>query len=246
MPELRRLYVPPQAFRGDELEFDGERLRHVRTVLRLRPGDELAVTDGAGAEFRVAIERLGRTAGSAVVLERSSPQRESPLRTVLAQAVPRGDRFPLVLEKAVELGVSCILPVLSGRTVPSGVVGEQVVARWRRIVEGALAQSGRTWLPELQAPVGWPQLVADRQLPALRLLLWEKAETGLQAVLERQAAPADALVAVGPEGSWSPAEVELALQAGFLAVRLGPRILRSETAGIAALAVVQHRWGDLG
>jgi 16S rRNA (uracil1498-N3)-methyltransferase len=246
MAELRRLYVPPESMRGDRIELDGERLRHARTVLRLRPGDELAVTDGAGSEFRVAIERFGREAGSAVVLERVSPQRESPLTVVLAQAVPRGDRFALVLEKAVELGVSGICPVISGRTVPSGAGEGQAMARWRRIVEGALAQSGRTRLPELHAPVAWPQLVADPKLPALRLLLWEKAQSGLRALLERQPAPSAALVAAGPEGGWSPAEVDLALQAGFHAVRLGPRILRSETAGVAALAVLQHRWGDLG
>jgi 16S rRNA (uracil1498-N3)-methyltransferase len=246
MAELRRLFVPPEAVRGDEIELAGAQLHHARTVLRLRPGDELAVTDGAGSEFRVAIERLGRAAGSAVVLERTSPQRESPLRTVLAQAVPRGDRFALVLEKAVELGVSGIRPVISGRTVPSGAGGGQAVARWRRILEGALAQSGRTRLPELSAPVAWPQLVTDPDLPALRLLLSEKSPTGLHEVLDLQPAPAAALVAVGPEGGWSPAEAELARAGGFLAVHLGPRILRSETAGLAALAVLQHRWGDLG
>jgi 16S rRNA (uracil1498-N3)-methyltransferase len=244
MAELRRLFVPPEAFRGDRLELLGEQLHHARTVLRLRPGDELAVTDGAGAEFRVAIERFGRDAGSAVVLASASPRRESPLRIILAQAVPRGDKFALVLEKAVELGVSGIRPVISGRTVPSGA--GQTMARWRRIVEGALAQSGRTRLPELHAPAAWPRLVADPGLPPLRLLLWEKAQTGLREALERQSAPASVLVAAGPEGGWSPAEVEMAQTAGFLAVRLGPRILRTETAGVAALAVLQHRWGDLG
>jgi 16S rRNA (uracil1498-N3)-methyltransferase len=243
MAELRRLFVPPGAFRGDELHLDGERLHHARTVLRLGPGDELVVTDGAGAEFRVEIGRLGRAAGSARVVERSAPRRESPLRTVLAQAVPRGDRFALVLEKAVELGVTCIRPVLSGRTLPSGGGGP---ARWQRIVEGALAQSGRTRLPELSAPAAWPQLISEDGLPSLRLLLWERAHSGLHAVLDGLPAPAAVLVAAGPEGGWSPEEAELALRAGFLAVHLGPRILRSETAGVAALAVLQHRWGDLG
>lgn len=246
MTELRRLFVPPEAFRGDRLELVGEQLHHARAVLRLRPGDGLTVTDGAGSEFRVAIERLGRETGSAVVLERASPQREAPLSMTLVQAVPRGDRFALVLEKAVELGVSAIRPVISGRTVRSGAGQGQATVRWRRIVEGALAQSGRTRLPELHMPVAWPQLVGDPGLPKLRLLLWEKAQTGLHAILDRQIAPVDALVAVGPEGGWSPAEVGMALQAGFLAVRLGPRILRTETAGLAALAVLQHRWGDLG
>ncbi|HWR97608.1 MAG TPA: 16S rRNA (uracil(1498)-N(3))-methyltransferase [Candidatus Methanoperedens sp.] len=247
MAELRRLYAPPEAFRGAELLLDGERLRHARTVLRLRPGDELVATDGAGAEYRVAIAQLGRAAGRAVVLERTTPQRESPLRVVLAQAVPRGDRFAIVLEKAVELGVGGIVPVLSGRTVPTGAGGEHAEARWRRIMEGALAQSGRTRLPTLCAALSWQKLVDEPALPALRLLLWERAQGGLGAILARQAAPPpEVLVAVGPEGGWSSGEAELAVRRGFLPVRLGPRILRSETAGIAALAILQQRWGDLG
>lgn len=244
MAELRRVFVPPEAIQGDEARLDGERLRHLRTVLRLRPGDEFAATDGAGVEYRLRIERLGRDAGTAAVLERGAPTRESALRTLLAQAIPKGDRFSVVLEKAVELGVSGILPVLSGRTVPAG--GERLAGRWQRIVEGALAQSGRTRLPELRAALPWPRLVADPGLPALRLLLWERAEAGLADLFAQRPAPQDVLLAAGPEGGWSPEEAAQALGAGFVAVRLGPRILRSETAGLAALAVLQQRWGDLG
>jgi len=246
MAELRRLFVPPAAIQGDEVRLDGERLRHLRTVLRLRPGDEFAATDGAGVEYRMRIGRLDRDAGTAAVLERAAPPRESPLRTLLAQAVPKGDRFSIVLEKAVELGVSGILPVLSGRTVPAGAGGERVAARWQRIVEGALAQSGRTCLPELRPALPWPRLVADPGLPPLRLLLWERAQSGLGELIAQGPAPPAVLVASGPEGGWSPEEAALALETGFVAVRLGPRILRSETAGLAALAVLQQRWGDLG
>lgn len=246
MAELRRLFVPREAIQGDEVRLDGERLRHLRTVLRLRPGDEFAATDGTGVEYRLRIERLDRDAGTAAVLERGTPPRESPLRTLLAQAVPKGDRFSIVLEKAVELGVSGILPVLSGRTVPMGAGGERVAGRWQRIVEGALAQSGRTRLPELRTALPWPRLVADPALPPLRLLLWEKAQVGFGDLFNQGPAPPAVLVAAGPEGGWSPEEATLALETGFIAVRLGPRILRSETAGLAALAVLQQHWGDLG
>lgn len=246
MAELRRVFVPPEAVREEGVRLEGERLRHLRTVLRLRAGDEFAATDGAGTEYRLRVERLGRDTGSAAVLERSAPVRESPLPVALAQAVPKGDRFALVLEKAVELGVAAIVPVLSGRTVPGGAGGEHAAARWRRIVEGALAQSGRTLLPALRPAVAWPQLVADPALPPLRLLLWEQAQTGLGGIFTAGSRPAGVLVAAGPEGGWSPQEVELALARGFVAVRLGPRILRSETAGLAALAVLQQHWGDLG
>jgi len=247
MAELRRLFAPPAAFCGGELLLDGERLRHVRTVLRLGPGDELLVTDGAGRECRVAIKRLGRESGSAAVLGCDAPLRESPLQTVLAQAVPKGDRFALVLEKAVELGVTGIVPVFSGRTISAGATGGAVAARWQRIAEAALAQCGRTRMPVLHPPRTWEELIADAGLPALRILLWEHAQTGLREILERRhAAPPGVVVAVGPEGGWSAGEAALAQRSGFLPARLGPRTLRTETAGIAALALLQHRWGDLG
>jgi len=243
MAELRRLYAPPEAFSADGLLLEGERLRHVRTVLRLGPGDELTATDGAGGEYRLRVARLGRDSGLAAVLERSEPSRESPLRTVLAQALPRAERFAFVLEKAVELGVSGVVPVISGRATAGGA---GATARWRRIVEAALAQSGRTRLPTLYPPCRWEQLVGDAALPPLRLLLWERAHIGLREILEGCGAPPGVLVAVGPEGGWTGEEVALGERAGFLPARLGPRTLRTETAGLAALAILQHRWGDAG
>ncbi len=244
--ERRRLFAPPETFREDGLLLEGERLRHVRAVLRLREGDELDVTDGAGMEYRVRIEWLGRDAGRAGILGRTRPSRESPLRTVLAQAVPKGDRFALVLEKAVELGVGAVIPVVSERTVPAGGGGVRSVARWRRVAEAATAQSGRTRLTEVQNPRTFRELLDDPLLPELRLLLWEQAESGLRETLRERPAPAAVLVVVGPEGGFSREETERARSAGVLIARLGPRTLRTETAGLAALAALQHRWGDLG
>jgi 16S rRNA (uracil1498-N3)-methyltransferase len=226
---------------------EGDVLRHVRTVLRLAAGDSLTVTDGTGREYRTRIERIGRDAGRAAILESGAPARESPLRTVLAQAVPKGDRFALVLQKAVELGVSEIIPVATRRTVPLfGKDGERGrEGRWRRIVEGAVAQSGRTLVPLLHPPRRWEEVVAGAQAQ-LRVLLWEGAERGLDAALGGGAAPASVLIAVGPEGGWAEEEVGLGREAGFVPARLGPRILRTETVALAALAVLQERWGDLG
>jgi len=247
MAELRRIYAPPEQFGDGVLLLAGERLRHLRTVLRLRAGDELCATDGVGGEYRVRIEQLGRDSGRASILERGAPQRESPLETVLAQSLPKGDRFAFVLEKAVELGVSSIIPVLSRRTVRAARADGAALARWRRIVEGAVAQSGRTLLPAVHPPVPLQELTAVADRPGvLRVFLWEQAVGGLHGVLEGRAAPRSVVVAVGPEGGWSGEEERLARDAGYLAVRLGPRTLRTETAGIAAIALLQQRWGDLG
>jgi 16S rRNA (uracil1498-N3)-methyltransferase len=242
--EPRRIFAPPEAFRDTSLLLDAERLRHLRTVLRLGPGEEFAVTDGAGSEYLARIEHLGRGEGRALILERTEPARESTLETVLAQALPKGDRFALVLEKAVELGVSGIIPVLSRRTVPEGGA-VAAAARWRRIAESAVAQSGRTRLPALHPPRPFEALIGDRSLPDVRILLWGQSSENLRAVVGG-AAPRSVLVAVGPEGGWSEQEVQRARHEGFAAVRFGPRTLRTETAGIAVLAVLQNRWGDLG
>lgn len=242
--ERRRIFAPAEAFSAVGLRLDGERLHHLRTVLRLAPGDEFAATDGQGAEYLARVERLGRDEGTAVIIARAEPARESRLELVLAQALPRGDRFALVLEKSVELGVSGIIPVLSRRAVPGG--GGMAPARWQRVVESAAAQCGRTRLPALHAPRRFVDLVGDPTAFDVRILLWEHATEGLRELFDVRQAPRAVLLAVGPEGGWSAEEVERAQRAGFAAVRCGPRTLRTETAGIAALAILQHRWGDLG
>jgi 16S rRNA (uracil1498-N3)-methyltransferase len=244
MVEPRRIFAPPGAFYEGGLHLEGERLRHLRTVLRLGPGDEFSATDGAGFEYRVRVEHLGRDRGRALVLGRTEPLRESTLDLVLAQALPKGDRFSFVLEKATELGVRGIRPLLSERTVAAG--GAAAVARWRRIIESAVAQSGRTRLPVVHPLCSFEEMSANPSPPELRLLLWEHAAEGLREVIDSRPAPRSVLVAIGPEGGWSEREVQRARQAGFVAVRFGPRILRTDTAGIAALAVIQSRWGDLG
>ncbi|MHB8834520.1 MAG: 16S rRNA (uracil(1498)-N(3))-methyltransferase [Candidatus Methylomirabilia bacterium] len=246
MAEPRRIFAPPEAFSAGGLHLEGQRLRHLRTVLRLAPGDEFSATDGAGAEYLVRVEHLGRDRGLALVLGRTEPQRESALDLVIAQALPRGDRFSFVLEKATELGVRGIRPLISRRTAATGGAGAATAARWRRIVESAVAQSGRTRLPVVHPLCSFEQMIANPRPPELQLLLWEHATEGLRELIASRAAPRSVLVAIGPEGSWSEQEVQRAERAGFVAVRFGPRILRTDTAGVAALAVLQSRWGDLG
>lgn len=245
---MARLFIPPAWFEGETIRIAGETLRHLRAVLRLGPGAEFTATDGAGGEFAARLERLGRDEARALILERRTPQRESPLVTVLAQAVPKGDRFAIALRQAVELGVTEIVPVVSRRTVAGGAPGsgDARAGRWQRILEAAVAQSGRTRLPVLHPPAGWEEVLERRAGAELGLLLWERAEDGLGKVLEGRAAPRSVLIAVGPEGGFSDDEAERAVRGGFVGARIGPRILRTESVGLAALAVLQHRWGDLG
>lgn len=246
MAEPRRIFVPPEAFVDGGVRLEGERLRHLRSVLRLGPGDEFSATDGTGAEYRVRVEQLERNQGRGLVLSRTEPLRESGLEMILAQALPKGDRFSTVLEKAAELGVSGVVPLISQRSVAAGGTGEAAAARWQRIVESAVAQSGRTRVPMVRPVRPFEELLVDPSLPQTKILLWENATTGLRELIAERPAPRSVLVAIGPEGSWSETEVQRAAQAGFLVARFGPRILRTDTAGIATLAVLQYCWGDLG
>lgn len=243
-----RLFIAPEAFQGCSVMLTGEVLHHARTVLRLREGEDFLVTDGAGGEYRVRLERGGRSAVPARILEKTEPRPESRLRITLAQAVPRGERFSFVLQKSVELGVTTIVPVLSRRALPVGHGGgpDARMTRWRRIVEAAVAQSGRAILPTLCPPCGWDDILAADAGEELKILLWEGERRGLREILGSRAGLGSVLVAVGPEGGWSDVEIEGARKAGFLAAKIGPRILRTETVGLAALAVLQFLHGDLG
>lgn len=213
---MPRIFIAPERIAGGVATFAGEDLRRVRTVLRLRAGAELTLTDGTGREYAARIDRLGRDAGSATLLAAAEPGRESPLRTVLAQAVPKGERFEVALQKSVELGVSEIVPVVSRRTVPTltrGAAGR--VARWGRIVESAVGQSGRTRLPLLHPPRSWAEVVASAGDFDLAILLGEAAGAGIATLFSRPTPPRSVLIAVGPEGGWEAGEVAEAVGRGF-------------------------------
>jgi 16S rRNA (uracil1498-N3)-methyltransferase len=232
-----RLFVPHAQRTGSLIRIAGGELRHVRT-LRLAPGARLVVFDEHGDEHEVRLERIGARAAEAVVLATTRPARESALDLVLAAALLKGTKMDLVVEKATELGVRRIAPVLTAHAVGRSAR----VERWQRIAVAAAKQSGRTSVPRVDPAVPLASLVRA-EWPGLRLLAWEdERETPVTALPARAAA---VVVVVGPEGGLADDEVAAARAAGFTAVTLAPRILRAETAAIAAVALCQHRWGDL-
>lgn len=235
---MLRLFVPSAEAALGRVRIGGAELRHLRT-LRLGAGDRLVVFDEQGAEHEVVLERLtGRETWGAIVAT-ARPARESPLDLVLAPALLKGTKMDLVVEKATELGVSRIAPVRSRHAIGQGGSAE----RWRRIALAATKQSGRTRVPVIDGPVGLEALVREAW-PGLRLVFWEgETEATLATQPPRAAA---AIVVVGPEGGLAPDEVADARAHGFVTLRLAPRILRAETAAIAAAALCQQRWGDLG
>jgi 16S rRNA (uracil1498-N3)-methyltransferase len=230
---VHRLFVPPD--RPGELT--SEQTRYLRTVLRLKTGDEIEVFDGRGGRFRAWLEEGSLRLGEKLPQE---PARADEV--TLVQALAKGEKMDLVVQKATELGVARIVPLASERSIvklDAARAGSRT-GRWRKVAQEAARQSQRTDVPRIDEPVTWdgvftlgPGLLLDPEERTLRL---GQAARGVSRVL----------IAVGPEGGFSPEERERAVQAGMLPVGLGPLVLRTETAGLAALAVILHVNGELG
>jgi 16S rRNA (uracil1498-N3)-methyltransferase len=243
-----RFFCPVPLSAGSCVDLPEPAARHACRVLRLGLGDDLVLFDGRGGEYagRIAALAPGRVAVD--VLTWHDSECEAPTEVTLVQALQAGEKMDMTVQKAVELGVARIVPVSSRRSVVR-LDGERAMRRvehWRGIVAAACEQSGRNRLPEvvaLQSLAGWlGKPVANG---ALRLMLAPRSTRTLNSI--KPPAPGTKVeLLIGAEGGLAPDEVELAALAGYLPVRLGPRVLRTETAGLAALAVIQCLWGDFG
>ncbi len=227
---------------GPTLVVEGPDHHYLARVLRLTAGDRVTLFDGGGAEVEAEVSAVGRRSLALRLGERrAAATGAGEPRLVLLQGLPKGDRFDLVVEKATEIGVACIVPVLAARSVVRPAARAQ---RWRRVAAAAARQSGRADVPAIDEPASFADALADLPAGSLRLLVWEGArDARLGEAIAK--APVVAL-AVGPEGGWTADEVAAASEAGLRPVGLGWRTLRSETAALAALAIVAHRLGALG
>jgi 16S rRNA (uracil1498-N3)-methyltransferase len=231
---------------GARVELPEWSAHHAREVLRLRAGDEVALFDGRGAEYAATLDRVTRREVHARIHSPVVPRPESPLRIVLALSPLKGDRMELVVQKATELGVSAIQPVITVRTDAAArpALKGTRQERWDKVASGAAEQCGRAVVPEVRSTINLEQLIAA-PFGGARLLLLETGEGRPFSALGL-GAPGEVLLLVGPAGGFEPAEVGRLVAAGFQAASLGPRVLRSETAAVAAVAVAQALWGDLG
>jgi 16S rRNA (uracil1498-N3)-methyltransferase len=246
-----RFFVAPEALRGDEVVLADEALaRQLAQVLRLAPGDQITLLDGAGMRYRVEISALTRAGLRGRILDRAEEHGEARAHVTLYQALARAERFELVLQKATELGVAAIVPLASERSSVEASEAGRKYERWGRIVREAAEQSRRARLPTLEAALLFEEACARAAEAELALLLWEGEAEALGAVLRRQLAagtgpPARAAILSGPEGGWSAREVAVAREHGIVPVSLGPRTLRAETAPLVALSLVLYEFGDL-
>ena len=251
---MRRFYAPPTAFApdGKTVKLAPEEARHLRDVLRLERGDEVFVFDGEGREFRCVIEESGQNGATLCVgsqVEAARP--ESSLQLTLAIALLKGEKFDLVVQKATELGVQRITPVmtkLADVRLRDAVDGARRVARWRRIALEACKQSGRARVPEVDAPVVCASLIesAPSDTGEWRVMFAERGGSGfIETIKNLQAQPLSVRALVGSEGGWTDEEIAQARSAGWSVVTLGGRTLRAETAAVAVTALLQHTFGDL-
>jgi 16S rRNA (uracil1498-N3)-methyltransferase len=246
----RRFFAPPDAFTSDfkNLTLQAEEARHLREVLRLRPGDRVHVFDGAGKEFDCSIEESRRDSAKLKVLAEVAPVRpESPLRLILAVALLKSDKFDLVVQKATELGVVRVVPVstkLADIRLRDDSDASKRLTRWQRIALEASKQSGRALVPEVAHPISFAALVQAADAGQRKLMFSEREG---QSLLEMNNTLGHAQVTalVGSEGGWTDDELSLARENHWGIVTLGGRTLRAETAAITAAVLLQHLFGDL-
>ena len=238
---ISRLYVPLPLALNEQVELDDDSGHYVRTVLRLKKDDAIILFNGKGGEYTCELSEVSRKTVLIATKSWSDRNVESPLQVTLGLGISRGDRMDLSVQKAVELGVHKITPLMTERCVVQfkGDKKPQRLQHWQKIVQHAAEQSGRTVLPELIEIAALQNWVGNQQ--GLKVFLDPYAEQSLA-----QLHPADMKVTLltGPEGGFADQERSIAKAAGFIPVRLGSRILRTETAAIAALAAVQMLWGD--
>ncbi len=243
---IPRLYLPEPITAQSEIELPDAAANYIGKVLRLKPGHPLRLFDGRGGEYAAEVIECGKRSVRVAVSTHQQGEVESPLALTLVQAVSKGERMDLTLQKAVELGVTRIAPVFSERSVVN-LKGDRLDKRlehWQGVIISACEQCGRNTLPHFEAAVDLDHWLAT-PLPAdaLGLLLQPESPQGLR---ELQPPEGETLLLVGPEGGFSDQEIDSARKAGYRGIRLGPRVLRTETAGLAALASLQTLWGDLG
>ena len=245
---MARFFVPKRNLREKRAVIDGAELAHLKRVLRLVPGDRITVFDDSGWEHEAVIRELFADRGDLEIIRSYEAGRESSLTVTLAVGLTKGEKMDFVIEKATELGVQTIAPFTSAFSVPKW--DERKIAarttRWQKIALSASKQCGRTRVPEILPLCEFRALVERDSTAALKLLFWEnERHQSLRQAHEKYPRAGSVLVVIGPEGGFNSQEAELAQAHDFQPVCLGKRILRAETAAVAALSLVQFLWGDL-
>lgn len=244
---MQRFFVPPEWIGDTHVVLLDAVAHQIRTVLRMRPGDHVIVLDNAGSEIEIALVDVGAKQVTGAILERRPATGDPHVTVTLMQALLKKDNFEWVLQKCTEIGAAAFVPVESQRcVVPISSINDKKLTRWQRIITEAAEQSRRGRIPALHAPQTLADALTDTAQYDVVLIPWENAQSHtLHDALHMQPTPASIAICIGPEGGFDAAEIESAQAHGAIPITLGPRILRAETAAIAAVLLALYEVGDL-
>jgi len=245
---MPRFYIPNPHIQNGLLKIEGDEVKHIRKVLRLKAGDEILVFDGLGKEFEGTIVDEGRSSVMVKIESILSSKGDSPLEVTLAQSLLKGGKMDYLIQKATELGVKEIIPFFSSRSVLLLEKSKRLKRhhRWEKIAIEASKQCQRGVVPKIESLQDYSGMLRAASTGHLRLILWERDGIKLKEALERSGEKTKIFFVIGPEGGFSQDEVDKAKRGGFVAVTLGRRILRAETASLCLLSILQYERGDIG
>ena len=245
---MARFYVPQPRIEKGLLRIEGDEVRHIRKVLRLKAGDKVVVFNGMATEYEGTIVEEGPSAVVIMVQNILSSKSESSLEITLAQSILKSEKMDYLIQKATELGVNQIIPFYSSRTIPFLEESRRLKRydRWKRIAVEASKQCGRGVVPKIGPIQTFFEMVKTAPQESLRLILWEKEGARLKEVLMGSREKTRVFFVVGPEGGINQEEIEHTRREGFILVHLGRRILRSETSSLCLLSILQYECGDIG
>ncbi len=246
---MRRFIIDPTEIQKTSPAIRGQDALHIRKVLRLSPGEGIFVLDGHGNEYEAVIQEIHDDHVSIQIIKQTISQTESPLQIAVYQSFLKEKKMDVLVRMLTEIGISAWIPVFSHRSVPRPDEKRQMqrLERWKEIALQSIKQCRRAAPPEILPPIPFDQVVFDSKGADLKLIFYENASQSLKAFIAPEIKkPSKIVLLLGPEGGFTQKENDSAITAGFTSVSLGPRILRAETAAVAACVIIQHLFGDLG
>jgi len=245
-----RIYFPGEIQRGDLCKLGEEKLRYVKSVLRMNKGDQLILFDGTGWQYETVIKQFFSDGITVEVLKKDKMP-DKVVNITVYQALPKANKMDFIIQKATELGADRIVPFQSARSVPRLTADKARfrISRWRNIATEAARQCGRVDIPEVSNILSYEEVIASDETEKLKLIFWEEESArGIKQVLrdEKYNGVKSIVAVVGPEGGFSKEEVDVAVEKGFISVSLGRNILKVETAALAILSIIQYEKGIFG
>ncbi|HHX18743.1 MAG TPA: 16S rRNA (uracil(1498)-N(3))-methyltransferase [Clostridium sp.] len=247
---MSKFFVNSENISSDSIIITGEDVVHIKKVLRLNSGDNIIVSDGLGTDYHVQIQKIDLHTVDTKIISSFKNNSEPPVDIVLFQGLPKSDKMDYIIQKGVELGVKKIVPVITERTVvkiSNNKDYKKKHQRWNRISMEAAKQCNRGIIPQVEYPIIFKEAIETLPNNGFRILPYEKEKSqGIKGILKEKSNSKDIFIFIGPEGGFCDREIELALKNDFNIISLGPRILRTETAGVVVLSILMYELGDVG